>query len=104
MKFHQIKYSNTMTIRVMMTTTRIIKTVGVRLRHGSTMTVDELSLNAEDGMVASRGIERCSSFVIGSKTKRDMMVWLLIKFCGFELCHAASFARPQSFKLLGCDF
>lgn len=52
----------------MITTTRIIKARGVRLRQGSTITVDEFNLNAEEGIVAPFGIARCNSFVIGLKT------------------------------------
>ncbi len=64
-------------IKVMMTTMRTINARGVRLRHGSTMTVDEFKRKAEDGIVAPLGIDRCNSLVIGLKTKRDMIYLFL---------------------------
>jgi hypothetical protein len=51
----------------------IINILEVLLMQGSTITVPEFSRNAEDGMVAPTGIDRCSSFVIGLKTYRDIV-------------------------------
>lgn len=60
-------------INVIITTRRTMSALDVRLIHGSTMTVPEFNRNADDGMVAPLGIERCSSLVMGLKMKRDMI-------------------------------
>lgn len=50
-----------------------MRALDVLFLQGSTMTVPELRRKADEGIVAPLGIERCSSFVIGLKTKRDMI-------------------------------
>ena len=66
-------YNSIKMISVTMITIMMINILEVRLTHGSTMTVLEFNRKAEEGIVTPLGIDRCNSFVMGSKTNLDMV-------------------------------